>query len=111
MVDPKKGTQSWAKQKPSTAQRRGMRAVRPLNTEDSDLPPTSTSPQNLTKNEKGESGFMLLARKGCDYVDLSLVDGWTLPVKFEASGDCGPFAERHGLVFLVFIYKELHEAA
>ncbi|CAE7434087.1 TL1 [Symbiodinium sp. KB8] len=26
--------------------------------------------------------------KGCDYVDLSLVDGWTLPVKFEASGDC-----------------------
>ena len=34
----------------------------------------------------------LLARKGCDYVDLSLVDGWTLPVKFEASGDCSQAA-------------------
>lgn len=27
-------------------------------------------------------------RKGCDYVDISLVDGWTLPVKLDIKGDC-----------------------
>ena len=27
-------------------------------------------------------------RKGCDYVDISLVDGWTLPVKLDIQGDC-----------------------
>lgn len=27
-------------------------------------------------------------RKGCDYVDISLVDGWTLPVKLDVHGDC-----------------------
>lgn len=26
--------------------------------------------------------------KGCDYVDISLVDGWTLPVKLDIQGDC-----------------------
>jgi len=26
--------------------------------------------------------------KGCDFVDMSLVDGWTLPFIFEAKGDC-----------------------
>jgi len=26
--------------------------------------------------------------KGCDFIDMSLVDGWTLPFKFEADGDC-----------------------
>ncbi|CAJ1419909.1 unnamed protein product [Effrenium voratum] len=26
--------------------------------------------------------------KGCDYVDISLVDGWTLPVKLDVHGDC-----------------------
>lgn len=26
--------------------------------------------------------------KGCDFVDISLVDGWTLPVKFDVVGDC-----------------------
>lgn len=36
-------------------------------------------------NPRAEGGTQM---RGCDFVDLSLVDGWTLPVKFEASGEC-----------------------
>ena len=32
--------------------------------------------------------FLFPPRKGCDYVDISLVDGWTLPVKLDIKGDC-----------------------
>jgi len=32
--------------------------------------------------------------KGCDYVDISLVDGWTLPVKLDIQGDCRTATEQ-----------------
>eukprot|EP00442_Polarella_glacialis_P046827 CAMPEP_0115096610 /NCGR_PEP_ID=MMETSP0227-20121206/29838_1 /TAXON_ID=89957 /ORGANISM="Polarella glacialis, Strain CCMP 1383" /LENGTH=365 /DNA_ID=CAMNT_0002490401 /DNA_START=116 /DNA_END=1213 /DNA_ORIENTATION=- len=39
----------------------------------------------LPCNPKAEGGKEM---KGCDYIDLSLVDGYTLPVKLDIDGDC-----------------------